>query len=71
MEDSNMKYKNQEDLPMFLTAEDIKELLKISTPKTYELMKQDGFPLIQFGRSMRVNRDEFFLWLSQKQGTSK
>jgi hypothetical protein len=34
-------------------------------------MKQDGFPLIQFGRSMRVNRDEFFLWLSQKQGTSK
>jgi excisionase family DNA binding protein len=71
MEDSNMKYKNQEDLPMFLTAEDIKELLKISKPKAYELMKQDGFPLIQFGRSMRVNRDEFFLWLSQKQGTSK
>ena len=28
-----MKYKNQEDLPMFLTAEDIKELLKISKPK--------------------------------------
>lgn len=71
MEDSNMKYKNQEDLPMFLTAENIKELLKISKPKAYKLMKQDGFPLIQFGRSMRVNRDEFFLWLSQKQGTSK
>ncbi|MBA2876375.1 helix-turn-helix domain-containing protein [Thermaerobacillus caldiproteolyticus] len=66
-----MKYKNQEDLPIFLTAGDIAELLKISKPKAYELMKQDGFPLIQFGRSMRVSRDEFFLWLSQLQGTGK
>jgi excisionase family DNA binding protein len=71
MEDSDMKYKNQEDLPIFLTAGDIAELLKISKPTAYELMKQDGFPLIQFGRSMRVNRDEFFQWLSQKQGTNK
>ncbi|KZO01258.1 helix-turn-helix domain-containing protein [Pseudobacillus badius] len=59
-----MQYKNHEELPMFLTADDLASLLKISKPKAYELMKQDGFPLIQFGRSMRVSHDEFFQWLN-------
>jgi excisionase family DNA binding protein len=62
-----MDYKTQEELPMFLNAEDISALLKISKPKAYELMKQNGFPLIQFGRSMRVGRDQFFEWLNQIQ----
>jgi excisionase family DNA binding protein len=71
MEDLSMTYKNLEHLPLFLTAKDIKELLDVSKPKAYAIMKEDGFPLLQFGRYKRVNRDDFFEWLSQKKGTSK
>lgn len=53
----------REDFPMILKAEDIAEVLKVSRPTAYALMKKKGFPLLQLGRSMRVLRDEFFEWL--------
>ena len=39
--------------PMVLTAADISEILKISKPTAYELMKRDDFPLIKIGRCKR------------------
>jgi len=60
--------KNQiEDYPMILTASDIAEILSVSKPTAYELMDQEGFPLIKFGRSKRVFREEFFNWLTNIQ----
>ena len=50
--------------PMVLTAADISEILKISKPSAYELMKRDDFPLIKIGRCKRVLRDQFFVWLN-------
>ncbi|PAE18294.1 helix-turn-helix domain-containing protein [Robertmurraya siralis] len=54
----------EKNFPIILTASDISDILKISKPTAYEIMKQPNFPLIQIGRSKRVRRDEFFLWLS-------
>lgn len=61
-----MTYKREEELPLFLTAQDISKLLSVSEPTAYKIMKQDGFPLIQFVgcRTMRVKRDDFFEWLN-------
>ncbi|TFB14112.1 DNA-binding protein [Filobacillus milosensis] len=62
-----MKYKKMEDLPMYLTATEISDLLQISKPTAYEMMKKDDFPLAKFGKIMRVNRDQFFKWLSNQE----
>jgi excisionase family DNA binding protein len=55
--------KNKNDFPIVLNAKDICEILKISKPTAYELMGRKEFPLLKFGRSKRVFRDEFFEYL--------
>lgn len=54
-----------ESYPLVLTAVEISQILKISKPTAYELMNRRDFPLIRIGRSKRVLREEFFLWLSK------
>lgn len=49
--------------PIILTAVEISEILRISKPTAYSLMDRKDFPLIKIGRSKRVKRDLFFLWL--------
>ena len=50
--------------PIILTAVDISEILRISKPSAYALMDRTDFPLIKIGRSKRVRRDHFILWLT-------
>ncbi|MED0675825.1 helix-turn-helix domain-containing protein [Aneurinibacillus thermoaerophilus] len=59
--------KTIQDYPMILTAKEIAEILRVSKPTAYELMKRTDFPLLPFeGRIRRVQRDEFFQWLTRK-----
>ncbi|WP_075050768.1 helix-turn-helix domain-containing protein [Bacillus testis] len=51
--------------PLVLTAEDIADILSISTHGAYALMKEPGFPCVTIGRLKRVGRDAFFNWLSE------
>ncbi|MET3194107.1 hypothetical protein [Gottfriedia sp. OAE603] len=55
--------KEQNDYPLILTAVHISEILNVSKPTAYEVMKLKSFPLLEFGRCKRVLRDEFFTWL--------
>ncbi|MFJ7932950.1 helix-turn-helix domain-containing protein [Sporosarcina sp. NPDC096371] len=59
-----MKKNDIDSYPIVLTAVDISEILQISKPSAYELMKRTDFPLIKIGRCKRVLRDQFYLWLS-------
>lgn len=56
--------------PMVLTAADISEILKISKPSAYELMKREDFPLIKLGRCKRVLKDQFIIWLNTNINTN-
>lgn len=56
----------QENYPIVLTAKEISQILKISKPTAYEVMKREDFPLLKIGRCKRVLRDEFFEWISKK-----
>lgn len=56
-----------EDYPIMLTAVDLKEILKISKTKAYEVMEDKSFPLIKIGRNKRVLKNEFFQWLAKQQ----
>ncbi|MEH7307948.1 helix-turn-helix domain-containing protein [Neobacillus drentensis] len=62
-------FNNIEDYPIILTASHIADILSVSKPTAYELMDQDSFPLIKIGRSKRVLKDQFFLWLSKQQAS--
>lgn len=61
---------NKEIYPVVLKADDIAEILGISLPTAYKLMRQKGFPLISFGRNMRALREEFFKWLEEQSQVS-
>ncbi len=68
MKKSNIK--SFDELPMFLNAEDISEVLGIAISTTYELMKQKGFPSLKIGRRYVVERENFIKWVQKNSGGS-
>ncbi|MCK1982181.1 MULTISPECIES: helix-turn-helix domain-containing protein [Peribacillus] len=60
----------KKDYPMVLTAEDLSQILGISKRVAYEIMDENGFPLIRIRRSKYVNREDFFNWLEKKKDVS-
>jgi len=57
-----------DELPMVLTMRHVQGVLGISRPETYRLAHTRGFPVIRFGRSIRVPREAFFQWLDEHTG---
>lgn len=52
-------------LSNYLTVEDIRQYLNLSSSKAYALTHQKGFPVCRFGSSIRIPRDAFLLWVEQ------
>jgi len=46
------------DLPELLTAKELERLLKLSTPRTYELLHSKGFPTVRIGKHYRVDKQK-------------
>ena len=55
-------------LPAVLTLRHVQGVLGISRPKTYELAHTHGFPVVRFGRAIRVPREAFLRWLERQVG---
>jgi hypothetical protein len=55
---------NEPGYPIVLTAEHIRDVMKVSKRVAYEIMERKDFPLVRIGRLKRVNRDAFFDWLN-------
>jgi excisionase family DNA binding protein len=63
--------KSIESYPIVLKASHIAEILGVSEPTAYKLMREKDFPLIKtLGRNMRALRSEFFNWLEEKSNNS-
>ena len=60
-------YTSFEQLPLFLTAEDLAKLLNISRGGAYSLMHSGGFPTMRIGKKMMVSKDKLMEWIA-KQG---
>lgn len=58
--------KNYDELPLFLNATDIANLLGVSKSTAYELMSNNEFPSIRLGGRVLVERDKFINWLDKK-----
>jgi len=56
--------KDVQELPVVLAMGQVQEFLGLSRPKTYELAHTAGFPVVKFGRAIRVPRDRLLAWLN-------
>lgn len=57
------KYKSYEDLPLFLNAELVAQVLGVSPATSYELLHEDGFPTLRIGSRMVVPKEKFIQWV--------
>ena len=60
-------YKTKEEMPLFLTAMDVANLLGISRASAYELVRQENFPKLKIvqGRTI-IPRDRLLEWLDEQ-----
>lgn len=61
-------YKSYEELPLFLNAETVANVLGVSPSTGYELMHEPGFPTLRIGNRIVVPKERFVEWVSQNTG---
>ena len=59
------KYKSYDDLPLFLNASLVAQVLGVSPSSGYELMHNPGFPVLRVGNRMVVPKEKFIQWVEQ------
>ena len=69
MKESN--YKAYDELPLFLNAETVANVLGIAMSSTYELMKEKDFPALRIGNRLIVPKEKFITWVEMKTEVSK
>lgn len=58
-------YKSYDDLPLFLNADLVSQVLGVSPSTTYELMHEPSFPVLRVGSRMVVPKEKFIQWVEQ------
>ena len=54
------------DFPVFITVDELSELLKISTILTYKFVENKEIPFYRIGKTVRFRADEILQWLSER-----
>lgn len=67
------QYKSYDDLPLFLNAEMVAQVLGIAPSSSYELMHESEFPTLRIGNRMVVPKEKFIQWVEEhtKGGATK
>ena len=61
-------YKNYDELPLFLNAKILAEVLGIAPSSAYELMHEKGFPILKVGNRLLVEKSKFKEWIERNTG---
>ena len=61
-------YRSYDELPLFLSAKNVAELLGVSISSTYELMQEQGFPVLKIGSRKVVPKEKFRAWVETSIG---
>lgn len=64
-------YKNYNDLPLFLNAKTVAQVLGVSISTAYELMHDPGFAVLRVGSRMVVPKEKFIQWTEEQSGGAK
>ena len=62
------QFKDYGELPLFLNAEVVSQVLGVSPSSGYELMHDPGFPVLKIGSRMVVPKEKFIQWVEQDTG---
>lgn len=61
-----------EDLkPIAVNVTEAAQMIGVSRPTLYSLMREDGFPVVRFGRCVRIPVDPFREWVNSHGGAAK
>ena len=63
--------KSYGDLPLFLNANLVAQVLGVSISTTYEVMHEPGFPTLRVGSRMVVPKEKFIQWAEGQSGGVK
>lgn len=58
-------YKSYEELPLFLNARIVAQVLGIAPSSAYELMHESNFPVLKVGSRMVVPKEKFIQWVEE------
>lgn len=64
------KFKSYDELPLFLNAKTVAQVLGISQAGAYELLHQQGFPVLKIGSRLVVSKEKFLSWIESRTGDS-
>ena len=59
------------DLPLFLNADLVAQVLGVSISTAYEVMHEPGFPTLRVGSRMVVPKEKFIRWVEEQSGGAK
>ena len=65
------KFKSYDELPLFLNAKTVAEVLGISMAGAYELLHQEDFPVLRIGLRLVVPKENFSLGSRVRQGVMR
>ena len=63
--------KSYDDLPLFLNASLVAQVLGVSSSTAYELMHAPDFPVLRVGSRMIVPKENFTQWVDAQSGGAK
>ena len=61
-------YKSYEELPLFLNAETVSQVLGVAPSSAYELMHEKDFPTLRIGNRIVVPKEQFVKWVKEHTG---
>ncbi len=64
-------YKHYDELPLFLNAETVANVLGVSPSSGYELMHESGFPVLKIGSRLVVPKEKFIQWVEENTGGTR
>ena len=64
-------FTNYDQLPLFLSANTVAQVLGVSISTAYELLNDPGFPTLRVGSRMVVPKEKFIQWAEGQSGGVK
>lgn len=64
-------FTSYDELPLFLSAKTVAQVLGISMTGTYELLHQKDFPVVKIGSRLVVPKEKFLTWIEKQIGGTR
>ena len=64
-------FTNYDQLPLFLNANTVAQVLGVSISSAYELMHEEVFPSVRIGSRFVVPKDKFQQWVERQAGGAR